>query len=168
MPLTLSGSALGLGKVLQVGSVTKTDTFSTNSTSFTDVTGLSINITPSSTASKIFVLMDVKVGTDNTVAAFLRLMRDSTAIYVGDAAGSRQRASWTTGDDPVSNSVLYQACAFHLDSPATTSAITYKVQMLSEPSGNTGTVYVNRQGEYLDNNQFATTASSLTVVEIAP
>jgi len=44
-------------KVLQVVSATKTDTFSTSSTSFVDVTGLTANITPSSTSSKIMVFV---------------------------------------------------------------------------------------------------------------
>ena len=47
--ITLNKSALPTGSVLQVQSTTKTDTFSGTSTSFADVTGLSVSITPSST-----------------------------------------------------------------------------------------------------------------------
>ena len=57
------------GKVLQVVSVAKTDTFSTTSNSFVDVTGLTLNITPSATSSKILVLCDVKLGVDAGVSS---------------------------------------------------------------------------------------------------
>ena len=43
------------GNILQVVSTTKTDTFSTTSTSYVDITGLSVSITPTSTSSKIFI-----------------------------------------------------------------------------------------------------------------
>ena len=52
----LDASLIG-GKVLQVVSTAKTDTFSTSSTSFTDITGLSVAITPSATSSKILVFL---------------------------------------------------------------------------------------------------------------
>jgi hypothetical protein len=154
------------GNVLQVVSATKTDTFSTSSTSFVDVTGLSVSITPTSASSKILVLMDVKLGSSTNVSNFVKLVRNSTDIYVGDAAGNRIRATYANADDP-SNQWMYQGSGVFLDSPSTTSSTTYKVQMLSEPSGNTGTVYLNRSGEDADFNEFARAASSITVMEIA-
>jgi hypothetical protein len=51
------GSTFGpIGKILQVVSTTKTDVFTTSSGSFTDITGLSVSITPSSTSSKVLIL----------------------------------------------------------------------------------------------------------------
>ncbi len=64
-------SDLGLnvtGNVLQVVSTAKTDVFSSSSTSFTDVTGLSVAITPSSTSNKILVsvhLMSAATGANS-------------------------------------------------------------------------------------------------------
>ena len=166
--LDLSGKTLTMpsGAILQVLQTPKTDTFSTSSTSFTDITGLSVNITPLSTSSKILVFMDCKVASATNVTAFVRMMRDSTPIYIGDAAGSRQRATMSNSDDP-SSQFIFQMSGMYLDSPSTTSQITYKVQMLSEPSGNTGNVYLNRSDADTDNDQEGRYASSITVMEIA-
>jgi hypothetical protein len=154
------------GNVLQVVSTAKTNTFSTSSTTFVDVTGLSVSITPSSASSKIFVLMDVKLGSSVFVGNFVKLVRDSTDIYVGDAENSRTRATYSNADDP-SNQWAYQGVGMFLDSPNTTSTLTYKVQMMSEPTPNTGAVYLNRSGEDLTTIDFARMASSITVMEIA-
>ena len=154
------------GCTLQVLQTPKTDTFTTSSTSFTDITGLSVNITPSSTSSKVLVFMDCKVASASNVTAFVRMVRDSTAIYVGDAASDRQRATMSNSDDP-SSQFIFQMSGMFLDSPSTTSQVTYKVQILSEPSGNTGNVHVNRSDADTDNNQEGRYASSITVMEIA-
>jgi hypothetical protein len=155
-----------LGSVLQVVSVAKTDVFSTSSTTFVDVTGLSVSITPSSASSRIFVLMDVKLGSSSNVGNFVKLVRDSTDIYIGDAENSRTRATYSNADDP-SSQWAYQGAGIFLDSPNTTSTLTYKVQMMSEPTPNTGAVYLNRSGEDLTTIDFARMASSITVMEIA-
>jgi hypothetical protein len=156
-------AALPTGSVLQVLSTTKTDTFSTTSTSFTDITGLSVLITPISATSKIFVIASL-CGSVNggTNTAQYRLMRDSTAIAVGDAAGSRTRSSSGLNYQIDSNrldSYTFQT----LDSPTTTSAITYKVQMLTSAS----TAYIGRTFSDLDAGTWSRTACTITVMEIA-
>lgn len=158
------------GSVLQVVSTTKTDTFSTASTSFVDVTGLSVSITPKSSTSKILVLFNVYTSANQNVSsAALRLVRDSTAIDIGDAAGSRPRVSgiFYSGDTSVGTQASIGAASNNfLDSPATTSALTYKIQMLSA-SGSI-TMYVNRTSSDRDTTTYdARTASSITVMEIA-
>tara|TARA_R110002124_G_C8602468_1_gene484475 strand:+ start:34 stop:555 length:522 start_codon:yes stop_codon:yes gene_type:complete len=162
----LATSGLPAGCVLQVLQTPKTDTFSTSSTSFADITGLSVNITPSSTSSKVLVFMDCKVASTNNVTAFVRIMRDSTAIYVGDDAGDRISATMGNSDDP-SDQFAFQMSGMFLDSPNTTSQVAYKIQISSEGSGNTGTVFLNRSQADTDNNQQGRYASSITVWEIA-
>ena len=162
----LATSGLPAGAVLQVVSTPKTDTFSTSSTSFTDITGLSVNITPTSTSSKVLVFMDCKIASANNVTAFVRIMRGSTVIYVGDDAGDRISATMGNSDDP-SDQFQFQMSGMFLDSPSTTSQVTYKIQISSEGSGNTGTVFVNRTSPDTDNNQVGRFASSITVQEIA-
>ena len=154
------------GCILQVLSTSKTDTFSTNSASYTDITGLSVAITPSSSSNKILVMMNCVVGNQNNVSAFVQIVRDSTAIHIGDGAGSRIRATAGTADDP-SDQFPYPMSATYLDSPSTTSAITYKIQMTTEGSGNTGYGYLNRAGTDSDNNQHGRYASSITVMEVS-
>ena len=158
-----SGSA---GGIIQVKSTTKTDTFTTNSTSFTDITGLSVSITPTRSDSKILVMMHVNLGHTNYVSGFVRLVRDSTAISVGDAAGSRIACSVAMSDDPNDDDINCYSVTF-LDSPSTTSATTYKVQLSTEASGNTGDVFVNRSGEDTNNNQHSRVTSSITVMEVS-
>ena len=161
-----SGTYSG-GGIIQVKQAVKTDSsFSTSSTSFTDITGLSVAITPTRSDSKILVFMDVKIGSTSNVSGFVRMVRDSTAIYIGDANGSAQRATACNSDDP-SQEFPYQMTGQFLDSPATTSATTYKIQIMTEPSGNTGTVYVNRSGSLGSGNQDGVTASSILVMEIS-
>ena len=161
-----SGTYSG-GGIIQVKQAVKTDvSFSTSSTSFTDITGLSVSITPTRADSKILVFMDVKIGSASNVSGYVRMVRDSTAIYVGDASGSAQRATAANSDDP-SQEFPYQMTGQFLDSPATTSATTYKIQLMTEPSGNTGTVFVNRSGGFASGNQDATTASSILVMEVS-
>ena len=86
-----SGSS---GGIIQVRSTTKTDTFVTTSTSFVDITGLSVTITPTRADSKILVTYHTNASMeDDGYRGGLRLMRDSTAIFVGDANGSRIQLS---------------------------------------------------------------------------
>jgi hypothetical protein len=166
--LNSSGNAIlnQTGSILQVVSATKTDTFSTTSTSPVDVTGLSLSITPSSTSSKIFITGSVCWGEDSSVpylVGFL-LVRNSTSICIADAAGSRSR--WTFGGQGVysTDNTVFAPLNF-LDSPATTSATTYKVQVQAESPR---TVWINRGGE--SDGDTAVTGrftSTITVMEIA-
>ena len=155
-------TAAGGGKVLQVVSTTKTDTFTTSSASWTDLTGLTVSITPSSTSSEILVSYDIGMSnTNSTYRAYARLVRGSTGIAVGDSAGSRQQC--TSMMRPAANNAYAQSSITYLDSPATTSATTYKVQI---GSFNGNTVTVNRDGDDTDFSEGARMASSITVMEI--
>jgi len=160
-----SGSS---GGIIQVKQAVKTDSdFSTSSTSYTDITGLSVSITPTRADSKILVFMDVKIGCTNYVSGYVQMVRDSTAIYIGDAdSNGSTRATAGASDDP-SNQWPYQMTGQFLDSPATTSATTYKLQLKTESSGNTGTVYVNRSGSQGSGSQDVVTASSILVMEVS-
>ena len=151
----------GAFRVLQTVSTAKTDTFSTTSASMTDVTGLSVSITPSSATSKILVLLQVNGSGDSaTTNLFGQLVRDSTAIDIGDTAGSRSRVTFfQEAGLGIGNSV-----AIFLDSPATTSATTYKVQVRTQGAG---TVFINSRYSDPDDATRPRTASTITVMEIS-
>lgn len=163
---TLNSSGFSYpGGVLQVVSTTKTDTFSTASTSYTDITGLSVSITPTSASSKILVIYNVTTASrSSTYSGGIQLFRDSTAIYRGDAAGSRTRASSFWWSD-ANSYTMWPLNGTFLDSPATTSATTYKLQIFSAYVGDS--VYVNRNQIDGDNSVIGRTPSSITVMEIA-
>jgi hypothetical protein len=156
----------GGGKILQVISTAKTDTFSLSSTSYTDITGFSVSITPTSATSKIMIFWSTSIGSaGNAAGASVRLMRDSTAIGIGDAAGSRPRATggFYVGDVTAPNNIATVAGMF-LDSPATTSATTYKMQM---QGGSTTTVYLNRtDGDRNTASYDPRSISTITVMEV--
>ena len=150
------------GKVLQVVSVTKSDSFTTTSTSFVDITGLSASITPSATSSKILVMYNVS-GSQAvaTQIAYSRLLRGATAINIGDAAGSRLQS--TSDPFSVATAIVGTTVAgTYLDSPSTTSATTYKFQLMT--SG--GTAYVNRGAADDDSAARSRTVSTITLMEI--
>ena len=168
----ISGAALtnlDAGKILQVKQTTKIDTFTTSSQSYTDVTGLSVSITPASSSNKILIILDIKVGAGHEDAAFAgRLVRGSTAIYVGNASGASGRTLGSFGTSRQSGNAGYDIIqdrqAVFLDSPSTTSSTTYKVQV----QGNNGRdTLVNRTYADDDEDDTPRVASSITVMEVA-
>lgn len=158
-------SQLPTAGVVQVKSTTKTDIFTTTSTSYVDITGFSVSITPTSASNKILVMFTTTIGCDlATVFVPLRLVRNSTAIDIGDAAGSRVQATGGAGRvNDVSDT--YSINGIYLDSPATTSAVTYKVQASNSNSNNT---YINSNGLNANNAQTGRYASTITVMEVTP
>ena len=154
------------GKILQVVSTTKTDTASTTSNdSFEDISGMSVTITPVATSSKILVMVDMRLSTNAGRNIVYRLMRGSTQIYMGDAAGSRTRATGAIRltDDAIGE--MQTEGAIFLDSPSTTSATIYKVQWTN--TYHTEASYINRSQQDTDNNDRVRAASSITVMEVA-
>jgi hypothetical protein len=157
----LTGISAG---IIQIKQTVKTDTFSSSSSSFTDITGMSVSITPTLSTSKILVVVDARAGGNSTgTPTRYKLLRDSTDIYIGDADGSRSRAfsMWSVADG--AGYAVGQISTFFIDNPATTSAITYKIQM-----GTDGSIsYINRDGTANNNSSYARMASSITVIELA-
>tara|TARA_R100000353_G_scaffold160105_1_gene119707 strand:- start:2299 stop:2970 length:672 start_codon:yes stop_codon:yes gene_type:complete len=173
--VTVNGTSIDLGasetitagKVLQVLQAVKTDTFSTTSGSKVDVTGLSVAITPSSSSNKVLITARLNIGLVRTAPYLypIFLLRGSTEICIHDSASNRTRATtggqWpcTSSDPTVDYSIEF------LDSPSTTSATTYKIQIFSESGG---TAYVNR-GNEADGDSAITGrfTSVITAMEIA-
>ena len=150
------------GKVLQVVQTYKTDTASTTSTSFTDVSGFSASITPSSTSNKILVLTTIGgQAASGVTQIYFRLDRNGSAVGVGDAAGNRQQISGATVYVP-DNNVMGTTAFNYLDSPSTTSLLTYKIQFRVDA----GTGYVNRSNDDSDLTSRGRGTSSITLMEI--
>jgi hypothetical protein len=152
------------GHVVQVVSATKTDTFSTTSTSYTDITGFSVNITPTSSSSKILVSATLTTGGTN-YNAYLSLVRDTTAIGLPTGTGNRP-VSTTTSYGYTSNTwEIKNTVMDFLDSPSTTSSITYKVQVFAQSGG---VFYLNRSSRDLDEaTRDGRGVSTITLMEIA-
>jgi len=136
---TLSDANAPSGSVLQVVQTVKTDLFSLGTTgTWTDVTGASATITPTSSSNKVLVMFAGEYGGQSTDGfAYLRVLRNSTTLSVGDARGSSRQVTMSAalrnggGNSPDISRAF--GCQI-LDTPSTTSATTYKLQMIG--SGN--------------------------------
>jgi hypothetical protein len=157
-------TTVNVGIGTNVVQTVKTDTFSTTSSSYVDITGLTVDITPTSATSKILIIGMVTHSATNARGVMISVTRGDTDLMVGNAAGSRVRSTVgsrhsTPGDDETwSSSIVF------LDSPNVATATTYKLRIRV---GNPGTAYVNRSQTDSDANTFQRTASSITVIEVA-
>jgi len=130
-----------------------------------DISGLSVNITPRSTSNKVYVAVDVQMGTGQNGG--IRLLRNGSAIAIGDSYSSRTRMSAAAADgssiEPVSSTFSF------VDSPGTTSAVTYKIQGLAHANGggSGGSFKINSGYGNGTNADYPQTISSITVFEIS-
>ena len=127
-----NGKAGDGGGIIQVVQTVKTDTFTTasvvSSGGYVDLTGLSVTITPQSASNKI--LVDCQIyNSNNNAVNFFRMLRGST--FINQPSGTS-----SSGASYNAHTFTYYNCDNHqstsviklLDSPATTSATTYKIQ----------------------------------------
>ena len=152
-------ASLPAGHVLQFVSAKKLGTQSTDSTSFVDVTDLSCTITPLSASSKIFITGSMNINKENYTAVF-RLMRDSTEIGIPSGTGG---INHLMNVYPADNNGSWRTSWHWDDSPNSTSAVVYKMQMRTDGGGDP-TLHI---GGHHDNSSSYTTPSYMTVMEIA-
>ena len=151
------------GKVLQVVSTLKSSasTILTDSDNGTNIPGLSATITPSSTSSKILITASVTysmAGDTYGTLGTVFITRGSTRIGVG---GNNQASQTTVGQNESSVQAIVTVPITFLDSPSTTSATTYNIQIMNNLGGDQ-TMYVNAR-----KNAGAKGSSTITVMEIA-
>ena len=165
-----SGTLSGPTKILQVVSVTKTDTFTATSGGAADVPGLQPTITPTSTSSKILLLTDVAIGINSSSGGYrvaARVVRriggSESIITQGDANSSRTRTMWSSHVTSL-NGFMHRANIQHLDSPNTTSAITYVFQLQRIDGGPT---CVNIGFGDSNASSHGSVISSVTLLEVA-
>lgn len=152
------------GSVLQVVQTTKTDTWTSTASSWTNITGFTASITPTSTASRILVMASVVVGINSNYFCHIRLARNDSPILVGDVSGSRLQTQGMIYYYNQSNNSWTTWPGYVVDSPSTTSALTYSVQM-QQIDGSTQ--YVNRLARDDNGSYEPRGASSLILMEIA-
>ena len=162
----VTSEKMGPDTIAQVKSTTKTNAFSSTSTSWTDVTGLSVNITPTTNSNKILVSFDISVGHNVQSQHSFKLVKviggvesavGTNYAYSGNGtsmfysyAPSAAEAGWNR------EHVTYEV----LDAPATTSEITYKLQTWIYNSSYTQ--WVNR----CEQDANTTGSSTITVKEV--
>ena len=159
----VTSAGLPSGSVLQVKSSTQ-DTWQALTTSFADVNGLSVSITPRDTNSKILIMVCLQnIGQDNANISGFKLLRGSTVVVKNENGGwADTNDSFYSGGGQQFTSANRQTDSptlTYLDSPSSSSALTYKVQ--AKESGGAG--YINRWALNTDKGG----VSSITVMEIA-
>lgn len=143
----ITGAALPAGSVIQVVHATATSLVSNNTSSFVD-TGLSGTITPTSTSSKILVVISQHMEVDrdsNTNGSHYKVLRDSTSLMsTGEHALKVEASGGSVATVKVSTFMHFN----FLDSPASTSALTYKTQAKPNSTSNNNIVRLNRDGSH--------------------
>ena len=169
---TIGTDKMPSGSIIQTLSMTLTGASSAQGNSYTD-TGLTLDITPISTSSKVLVTGFVNVA-ENYFRSYIIVVRDSTTLAVGDSASNRPQvysataatSGWDTYDiSPIPINIL--------DSPNTTSQVNYKIQCKcyqppNHSGSGTGIAYINRSHSDRNTTLYdPTTVSVLTIQEIA-
>jgi len=156
---------LSAGHVVQVVQGVKTSTSTITSTTFSDI-GLSASITPTSSSSKILVSVQLW-GYSGFYTAPNRLMRNSTEIGAAPTASNRPTTALPFSLPPSSDGAISVSAVTILDSPSTTSSVTYKVQSAKRADG-TESSYINRSETDRDTTSYdPRTVSYITLMEIA-
>ena len=154
------------GNIIQVVTSTKNDTFTTTSSSFVDITGMSRTITPSVASSKILILTTLHVGGNDSSYPAFALLRGSTILADGDY-GTGSRTACTFGHYLPSQTTTNMVAHHFLDTPSYSvgDTLTYKVQVLS--AYNSKQVTINRIDNTVDASYSLAGTSNLTVMEVA-
>jgi len=166
LPDTADGTVLTTtnpkaGNILQVVQTIKKDQFTTSQavgSGYTDLTGLSVAITPSATSSKIYI-MSTLYNSNNNAVNFFRILRGSTFIEQPSGTSS-DGANWNAHGFAYFDHQFQDTTVINiLDSPSTTSATTYKVQCACTSSVLTINKFYNTSNYY--------GITTLTAMEIA-
>ena len=161
-----SGSS---GGIIQVRSTTFTESFSASISgmTWTEVPGLTTTITPNRSDSKILISVTIGAiessGLNQRMGMALRRNSNNIAVNTDGGGTSHTKSSWA-GSGSNSNDIKNQAFFTHLDSPGTTSSVTYRVMITTEGSY---TLFINRSSSNANSSSVFKTASSLTLMEIS-
>ena len=161
------------GGVVQTKATHKSNTFVTNSTSYTDITGLNVNITPTSSSNKILVLVNISYGGHSNLYGFGRLVRtisggSATAIGMGNADGNRSQAGFPFHNVDLGNTVYHvkESSFMFLDSPNTTTSTNYKVQCFTH-SGSAD-IHINYPNNNDNSSYIGRFSSNIIAMEVTP
>ena len=156
----------GGGGIVQIKSATKTDRQESSTSTYADVTGMSVSITPKFSSSKIYIAINVHVGGIAASYIGFKVLRDSTVVTQGThPTGNRSPVSFGGRIDQDYDNFMV---SFNfLDSPATTSSTTYKVQFASLLSPASRKVVVNGTGDDANETYTLSGTSTITVMEVS-
>ena len=162
----LSFGADSGGKILKMESTTKADGFTSTSTSYVDVTGLTVSIQPTAASSKIYIVFSIHAGGQNGAYTAYRLVRGSTAIAI-HAGSTGNQTSCTVAHQFDSGSITTALSSNFRDTPSYNlgDTLTYKIQGISHY--NNYEFCVNRPSSAPNSDYVAKGSSTITAIEVA-
>ena len=168
--LVKAAAAAAGGGLLQIKQAVKTDVVTSYSTeAYADVTGMTVDITPTLSTSKILVLFTINIGcfTSGGAGPTVRLVRDTTPICVSTDAttigASRVNASFSSVWAGIAAGHVQSISHQFIDAPATTSATTYKLQWYTESGYSIALNYASTTNA----SRLGNSASTITAIELA-
>ena len=165
----LTSTGMPAGSIIQVKQTHKTDAFSSSGTTFTDITGLTVSITPTSSSNKILVSSSISFGAADNGYLAVRLFRNSTALaQPTTATGNQINCTFSVGVpyDAAGAYKLYTVTYQFLDDAQDTNVHTYKLQMANFVVG-TSNFYVNRSHDNTNYSYVHRGTSTITAMEVA-
>ena len=172
--ITNSGTATGFGggKMGQVVQTVVSDTTSQaagGGTTFYDVAGMTVTITPAAASSKILVFVTMEIGSSNNWGATAKMMAnvDGGAFadtFIGDTRGNRLRGMFALYEGGTFDQVNYAFQGLHTPSYTLTDDLIYKMQWAVPEAGNT--LYLNRDSNDADTTYMSSTCSTITAIEV--
>jgi hypothetical protein len=163
----IPNTGFAAGKILQVVHVNSNSHLSSTSTSYVDLTGVTASITPSATTSKVLITCSIAISKADSYTFIGRIVKDGAAIsgaggiHTGSNTSQLDGAWWTI------RNTRYAANPYtvqYLDSPSSTSSITYKAQGLTN---NSSYGFALNQTHYNANNVDDSPGfSSITLMEV--
>jgi len=148
------------GKIGQCVSTLVTSTTSINADTFADISGMTLSITPSASSSKVLIQVQLYVSGGSTANQPINLLRDSTVLGRADSNG--YTFAFRQSQDGQSVYRMHNLSHTILDTPSSSSALTYKLQWKT----NSGPLYLNRPNNTGGLGANVTTGSTITAMEI--
>ena len=163
----MADASMSAGSIVQVVQTVKKDVFTTASsgTTWVEVTGLNVSITPSSASNKVLIDANISYSPGSTTyTVFFSLYDGSTQLtdFIGNTGESSQTR--TTAMERIHANSPGTARVNALISPSTTSAKTYKIYCLNE---NNGSLSINRMHSDSNQQYFGRSISTITAMEVA-
>ena len=155
------------GQVIQVVHTNYTSTTSSTSATPADVSGFSATITPASASNNILIFVSVCFGGNDDAYPYVLLKRGATSIGIGTTGTGNQINTFLSGtitSTGGSVNVFRQHAKSFLDTPSSTSALTYQIQ-LAQPYG-AAAGYINRPHTIPDTTYVQFPTSTITLMEI--
>jgi hypothetical protein len=168
-PRGISNASVPSGGIIQVVQTYDTTYRSTTSSTYQDC--FSRSITPSSSTSKILVMVSLSLSHPDNDTGYVRILRDSTEIGSGTATGSLPGVLFAVRiysyENTNNNYNQHQYSQSYIDSPGTTSSITYKIQFRDAQGNGRGIAMNGAINSSTADSNFGRTTSSITLFEIA-